>query len=80
MSANAAGLSHVMVFAGDDKVFYQGEAQGGVVHSVPFTADVVLEQGMNTLTVLAKSAQGTTRSRSVVTWYDPSGVARAELE
>jgi carboxyl-terminal processing protease len=77
---NAPGLSHVMVFAGDDKVFYQGKGQGGAVRSVPFTADVVLEPGMNTLTVLATGAQGTTRSRSVVTWYDPSSVARVELE
>ena len=63
------GVSHVMVFAGDDKVFYQGGGPSSALEAVPFTADVALSAGRNILTVLAEDADGLTRTASVVTWY-----------
>ena len=50
-----------------DKVFYQGSSAG--VPSVPFTADVELEPGLNTLTILATDVDGVHSTRSVVTFY-----------
>lgn len=71
------GIAHVMVFAGDDKVFYQGGGPGSPVRSVPFTADVQLQRGSNTITVLATDVDGFTHSRSVVTWYGDPELARS---
>ena len=77
MVSDDAGLSHVMVFAGGDKVFFEG---GGEVplKSVPFTADVDLDEGENVLTVLATDVDGYSTSRSVVTWVDREAVAKVE--
>lgn len=63
--ADDVGIRHVMVFAGDDKLFYQGE-EGGV-RSVPFTADVPLEEGVNVISVVVEDEQGFTHTTSVVT-------------
>jgi carboxyl-terminal processing protease len=68
------GLNHVMVFVGDDKVFFEG---GGTLRTVPFTADVSLEPGSNVVTVLATDVQGFKSSRSVVIWNDAAEVAKA---
>lgn len=59
------GVHHVMVFAGGDKLFFEGEAGG--VRSVPFTADVVLEPGTNLITVVAVDDDGLSRTTTVVT-------------
>lgn len=67
------GVRHVMVFAGGDKLFYQGEVDP--VRSVPFTADVPLEPGSNVITVVAEDREGFTRTTSVVTEGPPSAVA-----
>ncbi|MFT4623568.1 MAG: carboxyl-terminal processing protease [Myxococcota bacterium] len=73
------GVAHVMVFAGDDKVFYQGGGPTSRLRAVPFTADVSLAAGRNVLTVLAKDVDGHTRSASLVTWYGrDEAVAHAE--
>jgi carboxyl-terminal processing protease len=66
------GVSYVMVFHGEDKVFYDGTGRRGKVRSVPYTASVRLEPGLNTLIVLAADLDGYTSTRSVVTYFvDP---------
>ncbi|MEM6928885.1 MAG: hypothetical protein AAF602_18240 [Myxococcota bacterium] len=71
-----SGVTHVMVFHGDDKVFFEGGGERLPIRSVPFTADIALEPGINVLTVLASDRDGFVSSRSVVTWLeDGPGVA-----
>jgi carboxyl-terminal processing protease len=77
MVSDDDGLAHVMVFAGGDKVFFDG-AGGGSLASVPFTADIDLSPGENVLTVLATDTAGYSATRSVVTWVDETAVARAD--
>lgn len=68
------GVRHVMVFGGDDKLFYEGSAAG--VRSVPFTADVSLELGSQVITVIAEDVSGLVSTRSIVTYRrDPDPVA-----
>jgi carboxyl-terminal processing protease len=68
-----SGVAHVMVFAADDKVFYQGGGPTSKLQAVPFTADVVLAEGRNVLTVLSEDTDGHRRTDSVVTWLGPDG-------
>ncbi len=65
------GLAHVMVFHGDQKVFYQGSGRRDGLKSVPFTSDVTLEPGLNTIAILATDMEGQTATASVVTYYRP---------
>jgi carboxyl-terminal processing protease len=67
------GLVHVMVYASENKVFYQGGPKDSGLKSLPFTADVNLEPGINTVTVLATDSDGFTHTQSVVTEYKPPG-------
>jgi carboxyl-terminal processing protease len=69
-----AGLRHVMVFAGDDKVGFE-DATG--LRSVPFAADAWLSPGLTTLTIIATDADGhvTATSRGV---YLSDDALRAE--
>lgn len=64
-----SGIAHVMVFSGADKVFYQGSGPSSVVRSVPYTADVALEPGSNTVTVLTTDVDGFTHTASIVTYF-----------
>ena len=64
------GLDHVMVFHNEDKVFYEGGAGADGLTRLPFTVDVSLDEGMNTITVLAKDADGLTATRSEMTFYE----------
>ncbi|MBN2801144.1 MAG: PDZ domain-containing protein [Deltaproteobacteria bacterium] len=57
-----------------DKVFFQGSPAGAEIKSFPFTADVSLEPGQNTITIIATDDQGFTTTRSVVTWYEAGPV------
>ncbi|MBX2799075.1 MAG: PDZ domain-containing protein [Myxococcales bacterium] len=70
-----AGVTHVMVFAGDDKVFFEGSGPTSSLRSLPFTADVALEPGTNVITVLATDSDGFVASDSVLVWLDEGGVA-----
>ncbi len=72
------GLDHVMIFAGDDKVFFEGSGRKADIRSLPFTADVELAPGENVLTVLATDTDGFSSTRSVVTWRDATELAQAE--
>ncbi|MBA2320738.1 MAG: hypothetical protein H0V89_06240 [Deltaproteobacteria bacterium] len=62
-----AGVAQVLVFAGEDKVFFAGTGERPL-RSVPFTAEVTLVPGVNTITVVAKDSDGTSSTRSVVTY------------
>jgi len=76
------GIADVLVFLGDDKVFFAGAGQTPL-RSVPFTADVALAPGENVITVLARDTDGLTQTRSVVTDYvdaDRRAVAANLLE
>lgn len=64
-----AGLAHVEIWHADEKVFYEGGVKGAHVKSVPFTADLDLKPGLNTITVLATDEDGFTDTSSVVTFY-----------
>jgi len=72
------GLDHVMVFAGGDKIFFEGSGRKADIRSLPFTADVELEPGENVITVLATDTDGFSSTRSVVAWRDDSELARIE--
>jgi carboxyl-terminal processing protease len=74
------GVADVMVFAGDNKVFYQGSRGEHSVRSVPFTADIELDAGANTLSILVKDNQGLTTTKSVVTFYLSAELAKKSQE
>jgi carboxyl-terminal processing protease len=62
------GIAHVTVWRGDEKVAL---ADGGGNRSIPFSADVELEEGLNTLVVVATDVGGLTRTWSVITTRRP---------
>ncbi len=72
-----AGIAHVLVFAGENKVFFQGGGDTSAVSTVPFTADVQLKPGKNYITVLATDIDGFTHTASVVTFAGNPGLAHA---
>ncbi len=75
------GIAEVLVFVGDDKVFHEGRRSGASFRTVPFTADVALERGSNTISVLARDDDGLVASRSVVVWSgDRAVLAKAPAE
>jgi len=70
------GLRHVMVFVGDDKVFFESGTTGTTaLRSLPYTANVVLAPGANQITVLATDVDGFVASRSVTTWSEVAELA-----
>jgi carboxyl-terminal processing protease len=67
------GLKHVMVYLNDQKVSFQGAPADAKLGSMPFTADLTLKAGANTISVLATDAAGLTSTRSVSSyWVDPA--------
>ena len=73
------GIAHVMLFHGEDKVFFEGADNKSQLKSVPFSADVALEPGLNTITVLATDTDGATSTSSVVVFYEALA-AKAESQ
>jgi carboxyl-terminal processing protease len=65
-ASDADGLAHLLVYAGDDKVFFEGSRDGQELRTVPFSADVRLRPGRNTISVLATDASGMTATTSRV--------------
>ena len=63
------GLEDVIIFHGEDKVFYQGGGES--IRSVPFTIDLQLEEGENLLVVLARDSEGLTDIQSLNVFFDP---------
>lgn len=74
---DADGLAHVVMWADDDKVFYEGRGQGPALSTLPFTADIPLTAGVHRITVLARDAQGFTSTSSRVL-YRPSTAWQAQ--
>ncbi len=74
-----SGLAHIEVWNAGEKVFYEGGTRGSVVKSVPFTADLTLKPGLNTVTVLATDDQGFTATQSVVTFWMAPDLASAAV-
>ncbi len=64
------GLRDVMVYHGDDKVFYRGGGHGEAV--IPFSVEGALDPGSNRIVVLARDDRGLVATASVVTWH-PDG-------
>lgn len=74
------GVRHVMVFADQNKVFFESSRGDQVLYSVPFTADVELEPGSNVLSVLATDLKGFVTGRAAVSWYDDPDFAARNVE
>jgi len=68
-----AGVRDVIVFHGDDKVYYQGGGAG--IRALPFTVELALEPGANHITVLARDEKGLTDAHSVAVYFDEQGTA-----
>lgn len=66
------GLRDVMVFRGEDKIFFEGGEDG--TRTLPFTVDDQLEPGANLFVVLARDARGLSATSTFSTWYG-TGVA-----
>lgn len=64
------GVAWVLVFAGDDKVGFEDVGPGGSLGMLPFTAEVPLKPGQNTISVVARDAEGWTSTVSRVVWRD----------
>lgn len=73
-----SGVGHVVIYAGGDKVFYQGSRKGHEVKSVPFSADVELEPGKNTISILSADESGHHSTASRVVYVD-DGSLQAKL-
>ena len=72
-----SSVRDVLVFHGEEKVFYQGGGEG--VRSVPFSVEADLEEGENTFVVLTRDDQGLTDIRSINVLFDPTGERLARL-
>lgn len=67
MVTDDTAVRDVMVFHGDDKVFYQGGRDGSP--GTPFTVDRNLSPGANLFVVLARDVDGFTSTRSLTVWH-----------
>ncbi|RME20261.1 MAG: PDZ domain-containing protein [Deltaproteobacteria bacterium] len=65
------GLRDVMIYQGDDKVFYRGGGHGETM--IPFTLEGRLAPGTNRFVILARDDRGLVATRSLVTWLTPDG-------
>ncbi|NOY26613.1 MAG: PDZ domain-containing protein [Oligoflexia bacterium] len=63
------GLRDLMIFHGDDKVFYRGGGHGE--KTLPFSVEQPLDPGANLLVILARDDQGLTATHSVTVWAEP---------
>jgi hypothetical protein len=61
----------VMVYLGEEKIFYQGGGAG--VSTVPFSVEQELVEGQNLFVVIARDGEGLTDIQSINVWYDPTG-------
>ncbi|HCH61294.1 MAG: hypothetical protein CL927_17820 [Deltaproteobacteria bacterium] len=63
------GVRDVVVFQGEDKVFYRG---GDADPMVPFTVEPMLNEDANLFAIIARDDQGLTATRSISVW-NPAG-------
>lgn len=61
-----SGITDILVFNGEDKVYYKGET--GLSGRVPFGIDIELVDGSNPVYILAKDNQGLQTSKFVQIW------------
>ena len=62
------GIRDVMVFHGEDKIFYRGG--NDETRTLPFSVERWMEPGANSFYVLARDKDGLTASRMGSVWYD----------
>jgi carboxyl-terminal processing protease len=72
-----AGIRDVIVFHGEDKVFFQGGEQG--VTALPFTAERNLEDGSNLFVILARDVNGLTATHAIRSWYQAPKAERLPI-
>lgn len=63
-----AGVQEVMIFLGEDKVFYRGGSTAD--QTLPFTVELPLAEGPNRITVLTRNVDGLTNTQSLHTWRE----------
>ncbi len=71
------GIRDVIVFHGDDKVFFQGGDSG--VAALPFTVERTLETGSNLFVILARDMNGLTATHAIRAWYQAPSAERLPL-
>jgi carboxyl-terminal processing protease len=71
------GIRDVIVFHGDDKVFFQGGDAG--VAALPFTVERTLETGSNLFVILARDMNGLTATHAIRAWYQSPSAERLPL-
>jgi len=62
------GIRDVMVFHGENKIFYRGG--NDETRSLPFSVEETLKPGANSFYVLARDKDGLTASRMLSIWYE----------
>ena len=75
---DARGVAEVMIYQGEDKVFYRGGGPGD--QSLPFSIDLTLVDGENTLTILTRNVSGLVSSRTLDTYREPPAVQASEVQ
>ncbi|MCK6506670.1 S41 family peptidase [Myxococcota bacterium] len=79
MASDDKGLRDLMIFHGEDKVFYQGGGHGET--TLPFSVERNLLPGANLLVVLARDEQGLTSTQAITVWYEePEAQAQGAAE
>jgi hypothetical protein len=61
------GIRDVMIFHGEDKIFYRGGDD--LTRTLPFTVERWMKPGVNSFYVLARDKDGLTASRMMSIWY-----------
>jgi len=74
MVRDDTGVRDVIIFHGDEKVFYRGGADESLL---PFTVEPKLAEGGNLVVVLARDAQGLTATRSLSVWNPAEALSTA---
>ena len=73
---DAQGVEEVMIFHGEDKVFYRGGSSAD--QDLPFTVDVELDDGPNRITILTRDMEGLVASRTYETWREAPAAQASE--
>ncbi len=73
-AADDGGVRDVIVYAGDEKVAYEGGGEAGLP-TVPFTASAELEEGNNLIFVVVRDNDGLTTTRAFDVFRPPAAAA-----
>ena len=66
--SDEVGLQELIVFHNEDKIYYRSESAD--TKSAPFSADFLLEDGLNHIHILAKNSTGLHHSTTVNVWKE----------